>query len=171
MTQKTNEFIDKLLGDAAELPKLMRMKPEEYYHEMMKPRPAEIKNEVKRPDLPELLDEFGVSDKEFAEMALSMPSLWQPDELELFEAILSGEEVSRSLLSDLFGDVITGRRTIKTVKESSEPKLEESPLEEEKDPEELAEERAASRHTDMDTPPVPTMNTRLVDTTGWWKKP
>lgn len=169
MKKSTNEFMENLMGEATGPMKLMRMERTDYFREMLKP----LKFDKEKPVVDELLDEAGITNEEFAEQALNSPTLWQPDEIELFEAILAGEPVDRSFLSGLYEEVVTGKRTAKTVRESAEPPVEEETADgEEKDPEELAEEMAPLKRSEdsLEGPSVPSMNTRHIDTTGWWNK-
>lgn len=155
---------------------LVLLTPSEYVKEMLinatvppplppnPPSPIALQEDKIEPKADELLDQAGVTNEQFAVWALDQPALWQPEEMELFESILAGEQVDRSFLSDLYSEVISGRRTAKKVREAVRPVELAAP--EEKDEEEVAEDKTS---VPVALPP-PKISTEGIDTTDWWKK-
>lgn len=87
---------------------------------------SEDQKDVEKEDPDFLRDSLGMKDREAAMSALNEPYLWEPDELTLFENVLTGEDYDRSELSELIQAQVEGRRSrpeapIEAPKRAAEP--------------------------------------------------
>lgn len=132
------------------------------------PKVLQERKEEKRKSRDDFIPELGLTYEQFAEIALSNPIDWSPEQLDVLQLLLNGQPVDEEIVQELAYYFLNPQeKPVEGPRKRTEPRIPRELM----DPEELAEELAGTfipiTREPLIAPEVPNSNVNLDD---WLRK-